>query len=40
MKKIQKQEELINNITSKLDNIKTEDTEIINNIKSELKKLL
>ena len=33
-------EELINNITSKLDNIKTEDTEIINNIKSELKKLL
>ncbi len=40
MKKTQRQEELISNITSKLDNIKTEDTEIINNIKSELKKLL
>ena len=36
MKKTQRQEELISNITSKLDNIKTEDTEIINNIKSEL----
>lgn len=40
MKKTQRQEELISNITSILDNIKTEDTEIINNIKSELKKLL
>ena len=40
MKKTQRQEELIGNITSKLNNIKTEDTEIINNIKSELKKLL
>ena len=40
MKKTQRQEELISNITSKLDNIKTEVTEIINNIKSELKKLL
>lgn len=40
MQKMQKQEEIINNITSKLDNIKTEDKETINNIKTELKKLL
>lgn len=40
MQKMHKQEEIINNITSKLDNIKTEDKETINNIKTELKKLL
>ena len=40
MEKTKKQEEIINNINSKLDNIKTEDTEKINYIKNELKKLL
>ena len=40
MEKTKKQEEIIKNINSKLDNIKTEDTEKINYIKNELKKLL